>query len=146
MFKFRCFLSLFFLIGVPLLEGQQQENSYLTLSAVPNEDGDQLVEVVDAFFRALREQDIPRAYFFHTSKEFRRNTSLSDFTRFIKYSSFLEKNKNMIPLQAHVDKQGGYYRGIATSTTGETRELFINFGQEEGDWKIRGIELVPLKQ
>jgi len=135
---------LIFLLSVSFL-GAQQDESLLTLYPPSTEEVQPLIEVVEGHFGALRERDLSRAYFSYTSKEFRRTTSLSDFTRFIKNSSFLEKNKTIVTLQAHIDKQGGYYRGIATSTDGEAREILVNFSQEDEDWKIRGIELIPLK-
>lgn len=138
------YLILIFLVTTFFVDAEQ-DASLLTLYPPSSEDVQPLIEVVEGHFRALRERDISRAYFSYTSKEFRRTTSLSDFTRFIKNSSFLEKNKTIVTLQAHIDKQGGYYRGIATSVDGEAREVLINFSQEDEDWKIRGIELIFLK-
>lgn len=102
-----------------------------------------LIQVVESQLSALRQKDVDRAYFFYTSKDFQKQTSLDEFKRFIQANPVLSDNKSITMTNVRMDEQISYYQGNITSAKGGSRTIDYNLLEENGQWKIQSMLLSP---
>lgn len=100
-----------------------------------------IIDSVDGMMRALREQDVGRAYFAFTSPEFRRVTSLTDFNRFVKSSPALSKNSTLSTTRVLTYENNAIYYAVGVAQDGTTTNIKFDLVQQDGNWKVLGIQL-----
>lgn len=140
---------LFFFSTVPLaaqnedLREEQIESFKRKATLIPPspENSLHIIEAVDGMMRAIRERDMSRAYFAFTSKEFRRVTSLSSFTQFVKGSPVLEKNKSLSTTKVLTYENHAVYYAVGIAQDGTVSPIKYDLIIENGNWKILGIQL-----
>ncbi|HRD56185.1 MAG TPA: DUF4864 domain-containing protein [Parachlamydiaceae bacterium] len=122
-------------------EGLEDLGKRLSLSPPKQGDFDPILEVVQEEFNALKFHNFEKAYFFYTSKEFKKKTSLKEFILFIKSNSVLLNNQSLLVQDIKIDREIAYYKGVATSLSGVSRKINFQLVLEDGRWKILGIQL-----
>lgn len=140
---------LFFFAAFPLAAQngdlrQEQLESYkrkATLVPPSSENSLPIIDTVDGMMRAVREKDMSRAYFAFTSKEFRRVTSLSAFTQFVKNAPVLDKNKSLSTTKILTYQNNAIYYAVGISQDGTVTNIKYDLIIENGNWKILGIQL-----
>jgi hypothetical protein len=125
-------------------EPESQPLTYQLPSEDVNEETSKIIHnLITDQIEALKEGNIPKAYFAYTSNEFRTVTSLEDFKKFINSFSVFSKNKTIDLSRVNFEKNHqASYQGTLTSTNGETMNVVYEVVLENGDWKIMGIQLI----
>jgi hypothetical protein len=118
-------------------------NKRLSLFPPSSEDYAPILETVDNELSALRLKNFGNAYFTYTSKDFRKKTSLPQFTNFIKANPALFNNKSISLTAIQINNNIAYYTGNIISNEGVLKSLSIQLIFEDDEWKILGIQLNP---
>lgn len=103
-----------------------------------------LLQPIEDYLDAIREQDLPRAYYTITTKGFRSQTSLKEFYQFIK--DFPELTQGYFKLvKKSVDETRGFVLAnfVAPTSTLTLKFLLV---QENQEWHILGIEVVEMQK
>lgn len=101
-----------------------------------------LVDVVDNQLRALREQDISKAYHAYTSLEFQQSTSFEQFRNFVKAYPFFLNNQSASFTQRSIKNNVGTLKGKLTTTDHLTIPVEYQLIKEDGKWKILNISIL----
>jgi hypothetical protein len=109
-----------------------------TSKSAPNAEW---LQPIDGQLRALREKDIAKAYYDYTTEDFRKTTSLEDFTHFVnQYSIFLTHHDVSAEIQT---VQKGEAEILATLNPDEEAvKVQYRLIQSDGQWKIWNLNLV----
>lgn len=117
----------------PPLSQNQQQMSHV--------DSKQLLDMFQKQLKQIREGNIAQAYREFTSKEFQQATSLEDFESFLKNFTVLTKNKSLKIHALFFENNTGTIQGVLTSESGESLNVDYDVIEENGQWKIMGIQL-----
>lgn len=101
----------------------------------------QIVEIFQKQLQVIKEGDISRAYRDYTSKEFRESTSEEGFQSFINNFEVLSKNKSLKIHALFFENNIGTLQGTLLSDSGECLSIDYDVIEENGQWKIMGIQL-----
>lgn len=123
------------------IERTDELNRRLSIYPPSPEDYVPIIETIGGQISAIRIHDIDRAYFFYTSKDFRKQTSLKNFNLFIKANAVLKNNKSISLTEVRIDKDIGYYTGVISSKEGDVRTINFELIYEGEAWKVLGIQL-----
>ena len=99
------------------------------------------LDVVEGLLKALRTNDIAKAYEEFTSNSFRHQTSLEDFKQLVLKYKVLNDNKLFQFQSFHVENDTVSFGGDLLSTKGQTTPVEFDFISEGGKWKILGIQI-----
>lgn len=100
------------------------------------------VDVVDHQLEALRQDDISKAYFAYTSKDFQGTTSLDQFTNFVKAYPVFLNNQSAHFTQRSIDRNIGTLKGHLTSNDHVNTPIEYKLIKEDDKWKILSIRLL----
>lgn len=100
-----------------------------------------IVNVVDNQLKALREQNIPKAYSY-TSKDFQEATSLDQFRNFVEAYPVLLDNQSAHFTQRSIENNIGTLRGNLTSRNRVNIPIEYKLIKDEGKWKILSIRFI----
>lgn len=137
------FLILAFSCSMPaMLEGNLKLISQ-TDNTKPSDpiDSHQQLALIENQLAALREGDVDKAYFLYTSLEFKKTTSLKQFKQFIGSSRVFSENKSFHFNSVNFEKAIATFEGTLISKEGEALQTEYDLIQEDGKWKILGIQL-----
>ncbi len=101
----------------------------------------ELVDVIESQLKALREEDISKAYYAFTAQDFQNNTSFEDFQAFLKDYPIFTKQKEATIGQGMQEGKLRLIR-IALQSNDETSEVDYRLIKQDGDWKIWGIQIL----
>ncbi len=100
------------------------------------------VDVVDHQLEALRQNNISKAYYAYTSKEFQKATSLAQFQDFVdKHPVFLH-NQSAHFTQRAIKNQIGTLKGNLTGSDHTQVSVEYRLIKEKGKWKILSVRLL----
>lgn len=101
-----------------------------------------IVEVVDEQLSTLRTNDITKAYYAYTSKDFQSTTTLEQFKQFIKvYPAFLNIQSVHFSERSIKDNVSTI-KGYLTTLQNEKLPVEYQLIKEDGKWKILNIRLL----
>jgi hypothetical protein len=108
---------------------------------IKEDEREEIIEVVKGQLDALREGDIPKAYYAYASIDFQKNTSLKDFEAFLEdYPILTEQKESTV---GHGTEEGELrLLRIALESEDETVEADYRLIKEDGDWKVWGIQIL----
>lgn len=145
---FKGLIALFFITflsfnGLLYSDDEKLQDLQTKLSITPpnQENYTPVLETIQGLIEALRAKDLERSYFVYTSKDFRNATPFQRYLLFIKANPILQKNSSASLLEIRIDKDIAYYKGVFSSTDGETKNVSIQLKNENGHWKILGIQI-----
>lgn len=101
-----------------------------------------LVDVVDNQLEALRKDDISKAYFAYTSKDFQSATSVDQFRNFVHAYPVFLNNKSAHFTQRAMENNIGTLKGNLTSTDNVTTPIEYKLIKENDKWKILSVRLL----
>jgi TolA-binding protein len=101
-----------------------------------------LVDVVDNQLESLRKDDISKAYYSYTSKDFQAATSLEQFRDFVEAYPFLLKNQSTHFTQRSIENNVGTLTGKITAEDHTVTPIEYKLVKEDGKWKILSIRLL----
>lgn len=100
------------------------------------------VDVVDHQLEALRQNDISKAYYAYTSKDFQKATSLAQFQDFVqKYPIFLQSQSAHFT-QRSIKNKIGTLKGNLTASDHKQIPVEYKLIKEKGKWKILSLRLL----
>ncbi|WP_068471306.1 DUF4864 domain-containing protein [Candidatus Protochlamydia phocaeensis] len=103
---------------------------------------ERLVDVIDNQLSALRQNDVSKAYYAYTSKDFQAATSLEQFRHFIQaYPAFLQ-NQSAHFTQRSIENNIGTLKGNLTSVDHVNTPIEYKLIKEDDKWKILSIRLL----
>ncbi len=100
------------------------------------------VDVVDHQLEALRQNDIAKAYYAYTSKDFQSATSLDQFRHFIEAYPVFLNNQSAHFTQRSIDRNIGTLKGNLTSQDHVNTPIEYKLIKEDDKWKILSIRLL----
>lgn len=100
-----------------------------------------LLPVIEGQLKAIREGNIDKAYQEYTSADFRKVTSLEQFKELISQYAVLAKNKTFQFQSLYFEEHIGTFQGALVSTDGDALQTEYDLVEEQGKWKIEGIQL-----
>lgn len=101
-----------------------------------------LVDVVDNQLSALRENDISKAYYNYTSKDFQAATSLDQFRSFIDAYPVFLNNDSAHFSQRTIEHNIGILKGTLTSQDKVNTPIEYKLIKDDGKWRILSIRLL----
>ncbi len=101
-----------------------------------------LVDVVDHQLEDLRKQDISKAYYNYTSKDFRAATSLDQFRNFVEAYPVFFNNQSAHFSQRSMEHNIGTLKGHITSLEHVNTPIEYKLIKDDGKWKILSIRLL----
>lgn len=101
-----------------------------------------LVDVVDHQLDAFRKQDISKAYYNYTSKDFRAATSLDQFRNFVEAYPVFFNNQSAHFSQRSMEHNIGTLKGHITSQDHVNTPIEYKLIKDDGKWKILSIRLL----
>lgn len=104
-------------------------------------DAGLLLNIIGGQLDDLRKGDIQQAYMQATSSGFRKITSFEKFTDFVKAFPVLYENKSFQLNIINFDQPILTLEGALISQHGESLEVEYDLINEQGKWKIHGIQL-----
>lgn len=116
------------------IENNKSANSVLT-------NTHQLLGVIEDQLTAVRSGDINKAYSEYTSSEFKKITSPQQFKQFISGFTVFSDNKSFQYNSINFEKSIATFEGALISKSGDTLQAEYDLVQENGKWKILGIQL-----
>lgn len=138
---------LFFILFLfPLLIGAKEpskdikikRNVILNVSQINIQD---LLAVVDAQLKAIRSNEIEKAYNDYTSIEFRKTISLDDFKKIISEIKVLSNNKLFQFQSFYTEDDIATFSGELISVDGTSVQVEYDLVLENDQWKILGIQI-----
>ncbi len=99
-----------------------------------------LMEPVEAHLIALRNGDIDTAYI-HTSRDFRTNTSLPAFQKFVAAYPALTRHTAFSMDERSFEGSEGRVKGHLLMKDKKIAHIEFLLSEEEDEWKIQGMEL-----
>ena len=102
----------------------------------------EFLETIDDHVLSLRENNIAKAYYKYTSKEFQEETSLQEFTSLVHRQPPLKDNFSIELTGIEFFEGVGQYRGILSSTEGKKIMIEYELVKCDGSWKILGFRLM----
>lgn len=100
-----------------------------------------LLDVVNAQLKALRENQLERAYQEFTSMQFKENTSLEAFKELVAKFKALSHNKLFQFQSFYLEDNIATFGGDLQSMEGQSIPVEYDFVLEDGKWKILGIQI-----
>lgn len=100
------------------------------------------VDTIDYQLEALRENNIDKAYFDYTSKEFKATTSLDQFRHFVETYPVFLNNQSAHFSQRSIEHHVGTLKGNLTSNDHVITPIEYKLIKEEGKWRILSIRLL----
>lgn len=103
---------------------------------------EKLIDVVDHQLKALKEQNIQKAYEDYTSKDFKATTSLNEFNRFIHTYPVFLNNQSSHFTQRFFKDHLVIIKGYLSSQEHEETPIEYRLIREDKNWKILSIRLL----
>jgi hypothetical protein len=97
--------------------------------------------VVEGQLRALKSQDITRAYYTFTSKSFRQRVSLDHFREDVASNKVLAENDGYKIKNELVNNDVAIVKASLTSKNGDTSPAIFHLEQENKKWKISSFKI-----
>lgn len=105
------------------------------------EEGILLIAPIDAQLRALRDKDVNRAYYESVSENFRKATSIQDFTKFIENYPIFFTHKNIdLAVQNRQDDRADVT--VILDPNKEPVTVDYQMIKEDGKWKVWNIRVI----
>ncbi len=102
--------------------------------------GAELVEPVEGQLAALRSNDIAKAYFGYTSKDFQETTPLKSFKEFVKNYPVLTRHQSTTFNEAKIDGTQGTIEAVVHGDE-LTTTVEYKLANEDGRWKVWSMRL-----
>lgn len=103
---------------------------------------ERLVDVIDNQLEALRQNDIDKAYYGYTSKDFQTTTSQEQFREFIETYPVFLNNQSAHFTQRSIDHNTSTLKGNLTSQDHVNTPIEYKLIKEDDKWKILSIRLI----
>lgn len=102
--------------------------------------------VIEEFLHHLHCQQLGKAYFFHSSSDFRKNTSFEAFRAFLDDHPVLTDGSPYIFTMMFFRDEMAVFQGYFTARGGERYTFEFDLIEEEGKWKIWGFLITPYQE
>ncbi|CUI17830.1 conserved hypothetical protein [Candidatus Protochlamydia naegleriophila] len=103
---------------------------------------ERLVDVIDNQLEALRQNDVTKAYYGYTSKDFQAATSQEQFREFIETYPVFLNNQSAHFTQRSIDNNISTLKGNLTSQDHINTPIEYKLIKEDDKWKILSIRLI----
>lgn len=103
--------------------------------------GSSLEHIANSQLQALRDKDIPKAYYDYTSLGYQREVPLSDFRKFVRTNTVFSDNSGASFYQKHTENGQGALVATLKGSDGSVIPVIYLFKQENGAWKISDIQI-----
>lgn len=123
-------LTFLFLLLIPLLPLQAFDNIGL-------------MDTVHNHVASIREKELPKAYYQYTSIEYRDDTSLKEFEKFVNTFPALYNNASITLGTIMFEEHIGIYKGVLTSKNGEEAYIEYYLTRDGTKWKIVAFKIIP---
>lgn len=100
------------------------------------------VDVIDKQLEALRQDDISKAYYDYTSKDFQATTSLDQFRQFVQAYPVFLNNQSAHFTQRSIEHNIRTLKGKLSSQDHVETPIEYKLIKQEGKWKILSIRLI----
>jgi len=100
-----------------------------------------LMPVIEGLLSAVRQGKADQAYNEFGAEEFKKATTQEQFKQFVEQFSVLSKNKSFQFHSLYFENNIGTFQGALVSTGGDELETEFDLIEENGKWKILGIQL-----
>lgn len=127
-------------IGNGVLNGSVSERNAVVVPV--NLDFHKLQQIIEGMLKEVRAGNIEKAYNDYTTETFRKNTTLTQFKKFIEEYKVLSNNKVFQYQSFYVENGVATFGGDFVSNNGEQVTAEVDLVQENGSWKINGIDLI----
>ncbi len=104
-----------------------------------------IVEVIDEQLVALKANDVTKAYYAYTSKDFQKATSLDKFKQFVKAYPEFSKVQSTHFSERSIKDSISTIKGTLTSADNVRIPVEYQLIKENGKWKILNIQLVAIE-
>jgi hypothetical protein len=108
----------------------------------PYFNSDDLQIVIDNYLKAIRNQDLSKAYYGYTSKEFQESTSYKEFEEFLQNHPQLLKNDGAYFSKFHIEDDVGNFEGDLKTSDESKQKIRVRLLLQDGKWKILSIDLL----
>ncbi len=102
-----------------------------------------LMDTVHNHVAAIRDHELPKAYYQFTSEEYRDNTSLKDFEKFVKAFPSLSHNCSITLGTIMFEEHVGIYKGVLTGEDGKDAYIEYYLIKDGSKWKIIAFKIIP---
>lgn len=117
------------------------EDATPTLQIPHNQDSGQYLKIIGEQLALIRSKNIDKAYTDFASLEFKKNTSLPQFKKFVDNFTVLSDNKSFQYNSMNSQNSIITIEGTLISNGSDTLRVEFDLTQENGQWKILGIQL-----
>lgn len=111
-----------------------------------NFNSSDLSKVIDQQLEALKNNDIAKAYYAYTSKEFQKSTSYKQFEAFISATPILTQEHTNSFTKLVFNNNIATFSGILTDTNGVEHPVEYDLIEQDGQWKVLQILVFPVAE
>ena len=108
-----------------------------------SEEAQPITDVIESMLIALKLNDIYRAYFAFTSKQFQQATSFDQFKEFATRYPEFSKFQSIAYQDKHLAGDIASFTGTITTQDGTTSHIKLDLIRENQQWKIMGMQMIP---
>lgn len=102
--------------------------------------------IIKEYLHHLRCQQLGKAYFFHSSRDFRKNTSFDAFRSFLNDHPVLTDGSPYVFTMMFFRDEMAVFQGYFTSREGQRYTYEFDLIEEDGKWKIWGLLVTPYQE
>jgi len=129
-------------MGMLLAAAAEEERSKADeMTVAVHVEIDDLLPVINGQLEALRKGSTEKAYQDFTSRKFRKTTSLEQFNQLVDKYQALSKNRLYQYNSFYVEDGIATFEGNLISEEGESLATEFDLIEENGSWKILGIQV-----
>jgi hypothetical protein len=125
-----------------LKEGDEWKIADIAVAAKSVKGFEKPEDVVHEQLRAIREQELPLAYFEFFSDEYRQTTPYKDFVKYVKLHAPLGENKRAEFAKPFNLGKVATLKGTIYSLQNEKALVEYELVKEDEEWKILGVEVI----
>ena len=127
--------SLILLSALPVIGAAESETEKIAVDT----PAAKLLPTISSFLEGVTHGKIDQAYEESTSKEFKQVTSKAAFQEFVKKYN-LEKSSLFQSHSFYIEGKVATFAGSLISESGKETPVEIDLVQEQGKWKIKGLQ------
>lgn len=103
-----------------------------------------LMDTVHNHVTAIREKELPKAYYQYTAHEYRNDTSLKEFEKFVNSFPAFSNNASITLGTIMFEEHIGIYKGVLTGKDGEEAYIEYYLTRDGSKWKIVAFKIIPV--
>lgn len=123
------------------LRGEEAEPEKEKKTSIDTTNLQPLIAIIEEQLADIRAGNIEKAYQDYTSHEFKKITPLKEFEKFVKDFPVIVDNQSLQFNSINFEKSIATFQGVLNSKGGDALQVEYDLAQENGKWKILGIQL-----